>query len=574
MHKQKPEQRLHQTRFDITLVVKDGTEFKAHRQALSEASSFFEKLLKSNMKESKEGVIRLEMLTEPQMADVLEFIYTGNIQISSQENAQNLIAVADYLFLSNLKHIAGKFLEHNLTTLNCFSTLQLAEKYLCDELIDSSLKFMCSNFTAITESDHFMNLPSNEVEKLISSDEIVITAEEDVFKVILRWIDHNQSERSVKFGELFRHVRLTFILRDFLISDVVTNDLVTGNDDCLDRVTEALAWIDRVPRPDSPRKALEMCVVAGCGKTEPLQTFLYVPEKDEFYCLPKRPRTDLDRRPEHVFPCRGRLFVVSQDIDNAQYYDLEANLWLLAPWTNKMAVNLELGHLSQRLLSSVLIVENVICFVLERIAQSSTWLWKYDLDADSFVSTMPRSWLQIVHSCLVVVGKFIYIIGGGINRSGSVIDEDFAALKVCARFDIKEHTEEARAQLKEYRFHAMAAARKGKIFVVGGYTGFQCPAKNCEVYDLETDEWHFFANLTVPRSRGNMLLLDETLYVLCGLNHNSEDEWTVEFFNQEENKWNVKTRFPAETWLMHDYFASCSFRLFRREFSHLEFVKF
>lgn len=123
MHKQKPEQRLHQTPFDITLVVKDGTEFKAHRQALSEASSFFEKLLKSNMKESKEGVIRLEMLTEPQMADVLEFIYTGNIQISSQENAQNLIAVADYLFLSNLKHIAGKFLEHNLTTLNCFSTL-------------------------------------------------------------------------------------------------------------------------------------------------------------------------------------------------------------------------------------------------------------------------------------------------------------------------------------------------------------------------------------------------------------------------------------------------------------------
>ena len=75
-------------------------------------------------------------------------------------------------------------------------------------------------------------------------------------------------------------------------------------------MTEALAWFDKktdcnIPRPHSPRKALEMCVIAGCGKTGPLQTFLYAPEKDEFYRLPERPGTDIDRRPEHVFACRG-----------------------------------------------------------------------------------------------------------------------------------------------------------------------------------------------------------------------------------------------------------------------------
>jgi len=32
---------------DVTLVAKDGKEFKAHRQVLSEASPFFEKLLSS-----------------------------------------------------------------------------------------------------------------------------------------------------------------------------------------------------------------------------------------------------------------------------------------------------------------------------------------------------------------------------------------------------------------------------------------------------------------------------------------------------------------------------------------------
>ncbi|XP_078375818.1 kelch-like protein 11 [Oculina patagonica] len=232
--------------FDITLVVKDGKEFQAHRNVLSQASPFFEKLLSTDMKENSEGVTRLEWITESQMADILHFIYTGNVQISSQENADNLIATADYLLLFNLKTIAGKFLAQHMTTENCILIYySIAEQYSCEELIASARKFINSNFTTVAASDEFQNLPSHEFEKWISSDEIVIDAEEKVFETILRWIDHHKSERSVKFGELFRYVRLTNISRDFLLSDVVTNDLVKENEDCLDRVTGALNWIDR-----------------------------------------------------------------------------------------------------------------------------------------------------------------------------------------------------------------------------------------------------------------------------------------------------------------------------------------
>ena len=50
--------------FDVTLAIQDGKEFKVHRRVLSEASPFFERLLKSDMKESIEGVIHLEMTNE------------------------------------------------------------------------------------------------------------------------------------------------------------------------------------------------------------------------------------------------------------------------------------------------------------------------------------------------------------------------------------------------------------------------------------------------------------------------------------------------------------------------------
>ena len=93
--------------FDVTLVVEDGKEFKAHRRVLSDASTFFEKLLNSDMKESNERVIRLEMMTEVCLTNILEFIYTGSVQITSEDNARDLIVLADYLVLPHLKTIAG-----------------------------------------------------------------------------------------------------------------------------------------------------------------------------------------------------------------------------------------------------------------------------------------------------------------------------------------------------------------------------------------------------------------------------------------------------------------------------------
>ena len=57
------------------------------------------KLLNSDMRESNEGIVRLEMLSEVFLRDILEFIYTGNVQMSANDNAQDLIAMADYFDL-------------------------------------------------------------------------------------------------------------------------------------------------------------------------------------------------------------------------------------------------------------------------------------------------------------------------------------------------------------------------------------------------------------------------------------------------------------------------------------------
>ena len=61
------------------------------------------------MKETQEGLVRLEMFTESVMAAALQFIYSGDVQILAEDTAHDLIVVADYFFLDKLKLLAGGF---------------------------------------------------------------------------------------------------------------------------------------------------------------------------------------------------------------------------------------------------------------------------------------------------------------------------------------------------------------------------------------------------------------------------------------------------------------------------------
>ncbi|KAL9952773.1 hypothetical protein ACROYT_G040075, partial [Oculina patagonica] len=248
---------------DVVLVVEDGKEFKAHRKVLSEASPFFEKLLNSGMKESKEGVVRLEMFSESVTAATLEFIYTGHVQILGEDNARDLIVMADYLFLPTLKNLAEDVLTLKLNTSNSISTYYFSERYQCEELLCKTKKFILANFTAVYTANRkdILKMSNEEIEMWTSSDEINVSAEEDVFKIILAWIDHDKGKRKKYFAELFRQVRLVYVSRDFLISDVVTNELVNDNEGCLDLAKNAVHSIESTNFGNvsvSPRKSLEI----------------------------------------------------------------------------------------------------------------------------------------------------------------------------------------------------------------------------------------------------------------------------------------------------------------------------
>ena len=90
-----------------------------------------------------------------------------------------------------------------------------------------------SNFTAVMDTEDFLNLEIKQVVEWVSSDDIKVSSEEEVFKGIVKWVSYNRSEREGFFLDLLRHIRLRSIPHNFLLKDVVKEELVTRNNDCL-----------------------------------------------------------------------------------------------------------------------------------------------------------------------------------------------------------------------------------------------------------------------------------------------------------------------------------------------------
>ena len=153
------------------------------------------------MRKSAERVVRLEILITADLRHVLEFVYNGNFQTLTEDQAQNLYAVADYLFLQGLQKLFEDYLTNKLNISNFISTYSLAQMYSSEKLLSFAKRFIISNFTAVAKEEDFLNLSIQAVKVWISSDEINICAEEDVYHIIVAWIERDMNERMEYFTE-------------------------------------------------------------------------------------------------------------------------------------------------------------------------------------------------------------------------------------------------------------------------------------------------------------------------------------------------------------------------------------
>ena len=189
------------------------------------------------------------------------------------------------------------------------------QKHHCEELARHTKEYVDLNFTNVAKTEEFLCLPYQDVKLWLSSDEINVNAEEDVFEIILRWTGYKNGERKKYFANLFREVRLTHVSRDFLLSDVVTNDLVNDNKPCVNLVKNLLAVID--PKDYCYLKAMpwrrshgQPVIVARVSLNKGYAILCYQP-RDNTWSRLNLPEVPEIRIGGEIITCRGDVLLIS-----------------------------------------------------------------------------------------------------------------------------------------------------------------------------------------------------------------------------------------------------------------------
>ena len=462
-----------------------AVEMKAHKVVLSSASPFFYNALKSDMQERREGVIRLVEKRKCVMELVLEYLYTGNVDIT-QANVYDLIEESDYLMLSSLKTLSETFLRNNLTISNCIPVYYCAMKYQCRQLQNEASDYILANFVSVCQlCEDFLDLSSEQVEEWISNDRVIVNGEEDIFGVILHWIGREEESRSKHFCDLFRHVRCMFVSRDYLFWVIAEHRFVQGNRVCLKLVLDALKLIagetGECLFEQTPRDCLKTHeeAILACGRDCP--TLCYLPSEERWYQL-KRMHT---ARIGHATTfCDGKLYVVggANDGNVAERYDPSFNTWaaIQAPYQVTKHIAVATFHGRVYAVGGKNGQESRSSIVQRYNPEANQWQEVASLSS-------PRSSV-----CGVATDDHLYAIGGLSNSR--------AALHTAERFDLETNSWSRIAPLLQPRNGACGVSYKGKLFLFGG-TRF---TRTYDMYDIATNQWSSIACESAPRFFGNV----------------------------------------------------------------------
>ena len=522
---------------DVTVAV-NGKEFKAYKVVLAAASPFFLSLLESDMRErnGQRIEIKLEEATASVMEDVLQYIYTGNVTVT-EESCHKLIATAEYLLLPGLKALASVFLKGKLTVENCVFNYYYADKYHCEDLKRACRTEIHSNFTAVMETEDFLNLDIKQVLEWVSSDDVTVSSEEEVFEGIVKWVSYNRSDRESFLLDLLCHIRLRSIPHDFLLKKLVKEELITRNYDCLNYLLGSMESIF-IATDESLSKAPRNCLkvqVEGiflCGGRKAL---CYLPQVNMWYQMANM---SFEHQDHALLLDRQRVYIFSKQnwCHLVEYYVPSTNLWYSFQSGFKYdekfcSVSAGSGH------SFV----NVLTF-----AEQLPYMYTYDINTNNWKMQreMPISRWGV---CAISQGHHIYIIGGT-NSS----DRIPAGNTKVERFNPSNESVEEVAPLNEARHDAFGAVMNDKIYVAGGIQMREqrCRLLNtCEVYDPSTNEWHLIADLCVPRHSASMVCFKGALYVIGGLKNTNNKvatrELSVEMCDSETGEWKEKSTIPV-----------------------------
>ncbi|KAJ5078487.1 pep-cterm sorting domain-containing protein [Anaeramoeba ignava] len=225
--------------FDFEIICEQNQiSFKTHKSILSSRSEYFKTLFNSKMKEYQENKLILKDVSSSILSSILNYLYSGKIEINLENAIEILIFSSKYL-IDELIEICSNFIKNNLQFETIIDILKLSESMNLNQLLDSSYKFISDNFEEFIKTSFFLELEENHLKSILSNDDIFMN-EFKIFQSIIKWGKHksniNQEKEEFEKEQLQNQIsnvieKIRFIdfskqeLKDTLKEDLIPNQI-------------------------------------------------------------------------------------------------------------------------------------------------------------------------------------------------------------------------------------------------------------------------------------------------------------------------------------------------------------
>uniref|UniRef100_G1PH73 Kelch-like protein 20 n=1 Tax=Myotis lucifugus TaxID=59463 RepID=G1PH73_MYOLU len=473
--------RKHRELCNVVLVV-GAKKIYAHRVILSACSPYFRAMFTGELAESRQTEVVIRDIDERAMELLIDFAYTSQITVE-EGNVQTLLPAACLLQLAEIQEACCEFLKRQLDPSNCLGIRAFADTHSCRELLRIADKFTQHNFQEVMESEEFMLLPANQLIDIISSDELNVRSEEQVFNAVMAWVKYSIQERRPQLPQVLQHVRLPLLSPKFLVGTVGSDPLIKSDEECRDLVDEA-------------------------------KNYLLLPQERP---LMQGPRT----RPRKPIRCGEVLFAVGgwcsgDAISSVERYDPQTNEWRMVASMSKRRCGVGVsvlddllyavgGHDGSSYLNSV-----------ERY-DPKTNQWSSDVAPTSTCRTSVG---------VAVLGGFLYAVGG---------QDGVSCLNIVERYDPKENKWTRVASMSTRRLGVAVAVLGGFLYAVGGSDGTS-PLNTVERYSPQENRWHTIAPMGTRRKHLGCAVYQDMIYAVGGRDDTTELS-SAERYNPRTNQW-------------------------------------
>lgn len=225
---------------DIEVIV-GKRSFRCHKVILCAMSPYFEAMFYHDMRENRDGVVKLYDIDADIFGKILDFLYTGK-DVVSEDNAEKIFRAASLMQIPCLQATCEDFLLTQVSPDNCIGIWKIAQAHNCEKLKHTSFMFVLENFQIIAKTEDFLSLELDELVSILGSDHLVTQSEELVCDMAIEWINVDKESRQQHAGAILDVLRLPLLSPNYLCHNFESNSYIQSDSQCKIVIQEAMKY--------------------------------------------------------------------------------------------------------------------------------------------------------------------------------------------------------------------------------------------------------------------------------------------------------------------------------------------